>query len=157
MRPPSDKRTTDEIVVDIIKLVETEFLEHVIDQEERERQRRWVEVHVRRRIDDLRTEPPPFTGNRRENRERVDKIRGQIDELVDTLKSLPSGFFPSALFGERFWSVWAAQEAENERTAIEFNPQTQRYIAQEELIQLKLLMADLDRLRSRCAQINELE
>jgi hypothetical protein len=150
MRGPANKRSTEEIVGDIIKLV-GDFLKRVPDQSERERQRQWVEVHVRRRISDLCTAPPPFTGKQRENVEYANEVRGQIDNLVRTLESPPSGFFSSALFGERFWAL-LEQDQESGRTAIEFNPQTQSYIAQEPM-RLKLFFEELNRIRSRCDKI----
>jgi hypothetical protein len=129
------------------------FLRRVLDRSERERQRQWVERHVRRRINDLRTAPLPFTGNQKKNVEYANEVRRQIDKLVRILKKPPSGFFSSALFGERFWSLLDRQEQEAERTAIEFNPQTRSYIAQEEPVHLKLFAAELNRLRSRCDRI----
>ena len=154
MRAPANKRSTEEIVGDIIKLV-GDSLKRVPDQSERERQRRWVEVHVRRRISDLCTAPPRFTGKQKENKEYAREVRGQIEELVRTLKQPPSGFFLSALFGERFWVLWE-QDQEAGRTAIEFNPQTQSYIAQEPP-RLKLFLEDLKQIRARCDEIIALE
>jgi hypothetical protein len=152
MRAPTNKRSTDEIVAEIIDHVGY-FLKGVLDQSERERQRRWVEMHVRRRISDLRTKPLPFTGNQKKNVAYANEVRRQIDKLVRILKKPPNRFFSSALFGERFWSLLDRQEQEVERTAIEFNPQTQSYIAQDEPVHLKLFAAELNRLRSQCDRI----
>jgi hypothetical protein len=152
MRAPVNKRSEDEIVADIIDHMGY-FLKRVLDRPERERQRQRVQMHVRRRITDLRTAPLPFSGNQKKNVEYANDLRRQIDKLARTLERPPSEFFSSALFGERFWSLLEIQEQEAERTAIEFNPQTQNYIAQEEPAHLKLFLAELNRLRSRCDRI----
>jgi len=105
MRAPTNKRSTDAIVTDIIKLVDYPPVRPLVE----------------RRIDDLRRMLTPFTGNQRENREYVKGLREQIIELQRTLNK-PQSFLLKA----RFWQLWGAQG-----TAAETNPQTRDWIAQE--------------------------
>jgi hypothetical protein len=135
MRAPANKRSTDEIVAEIMKLVGCPE----------------VEVYVRRLIDHLRTKPPPFSGNRKENTERAKDLRKRMKKLVRMLKAPHSRFF----LGDRFWSVfWSPLYMPGD--VIELNPQTRTYIAQESP-RLKHLAEELSFFSSRCDQIIKLK
>jgi hypothetical protein len=137
MHAPSDKRSEDEIVADIIKCVKcppevAPFIQRI----------------VRRLISDLSKLREPFTGNQKDNIKFAEKLRSQITKLEDTLKGTPSAFPSFFLFEERFWQIWAnAQE-----TPIEINANTRSYIAQERL-QQNHFAARLNRLRVQCDEI----
>src|SRR5262249_25088259 len=101
---------------------------------------------VRRRISDLRTAAPePFSGNRRETVEYAKDLRKQIKKLERLLKAPQSRFLV-----DRFWSLWSREDARG--SAIEINPKTRGYIAQESP-RLKHLAEELSLFRSRCDQI----
>jgi hypothetical protein len=135
MRAPSDKRSEDEIVTDIIKCVKCP-----------PKVAPYIEPLVRRLMGDLRTLREPFTGNQKENIEFAEKLHNQITKLEHTLKNTPSSFLSSFLFEERFWQIWAdAQETQ-------INANTRSYIAQERAHQ-NHLAAILGQLRVRCDEI----
>jgi hypothetical protein len=126
MRAPAHKRSDEEIIADIMKLVGHPP----------------VRVLVQRRIGDLRAMLSPFTGNRKENLEYVRDLREQIIKLQRTLKK-PQSF----LLKPRFWSLWSGQG-----TAIEFGPHIRNYIA-EEPPRLKHFTKELSWLRALCDEI----
>src|SRR5262249_22750476 len=132
--PTTNKRSTDEIVAEIMKFVGCPE----------------VEVYVRKLIDHLRTKPPPFSGNRKENVERAKDLRKRMKKLERMLKAPQSQFL-----GDRFWSVfWSPLYMPGD--VIELNPQTRTYIAQESP-RLKHFAEELSFFSSRCDQIIKLK
>lgn len=129
---PTGRRSDDEIVADIIKLSGCRGIKLVDSHDDRE----LVELYVWKLIEWLRTDLPPFTGNREQNRKFATKLRKQLDELECTLEKA------AAVLGDRFWSLCWFQG-----TAIELNPQTRNYIEQDPL---KRFREWLDLIRSRC-------
>jgi len=97
MRAPPGKRSTDEIVAEIISIVGYPP----------------IEMLVRRRIADLQQPLPPFAGNRRQNVEYAKDLRRQITKLERMLRASRS-----QLLGDRFWSL-----AGTLGSGVEFNPQ----------------------------------
>jgi hypothetical protein len=127
---PSNSRSDEEIIADIIKIVSYPP----------------VRPLVRRRIKDLRdgalAKLKPFSGNQKENLEYMRGLRAQIIKLERTLKN-PQSF----LLKPRFWSLWGARG-----TAIEFAPHIRNYIA-EDSPRLKQFAEELSWLRALCDEI----
>jgi hypothetical protein len=133
MRAPSDKRSTDEIVADIIK----------------EAGDRSTERLIKRRIDDLRNLFSPFTGNRRDNGEYLRDLAKDFDRLKKRLTQAPWPLSAALSKPEMFNNLVAHQY-----TGIGINPQT-RLIAQGPS-RLTSFLADLDWWRARCEQLRVL-
>jgi len=137
MRAPINKRSNDEIVADIIKLVKCPPTAAPL-----------VQRIIRRLINDLRTAPEPFSGSQKKNVEFAEKLYNEITKLEHTLKSAPNSFILSVLFEERFWQLWwNAQES-----IIAINANTKRYIAEERARQNRFA-EDLARLRAQCNRV----
>src|SRR5262245_77025 len=138
MGAPANKRSTDEIVAEIIKRVECPPKVAPL-----------VQRIVWRLMTDLRTAPEPFSDNQKENVEFAEKFHNEITKLKDMLKSAPKNpFVLSVIFEERFWQVWWDEQT----TPIAINANTKRYITQERTRQNRFT-EKLDRLRARCKEI----
>jgi hypothetical protein len=131
MHAHANKRDTDEIVADIIKLVKNPS----------------IEIFVRKLMDDLCVACPPFTGNRKKNLEYVKELGGQIDELKKTLRQAPNPLCAVLFAPERFWSVWVPQS-----TSTEIDPKVRDYLAREPE-RLTRLVEELDRIRAECDRV----
>jgi len=134
------RREVDEIVADMIRLAGCRGVKIFKRKDRVVTDRQLIEQLVRRRIEDLRAALPPFTGNETRNAKFAKDLRKQIDTLKRMLTDGPA--HTSHIFGDRFWSLWDWQG-----TAIEINPQTRDYIAQEPP---KRFIEELDRIRTRC-------
>src|SRR5262249_56447803 len=117
------RRDDNEIVADIIKLTGCRGIKLLVDGRD---DRDLTELYVRKLIEWLRTELPPFTGNREQNRKFATGLREQINKLEHTLERAP------AIFGDRFWSLSRFQG-----TPMELNPPPPNYIEQDPGLRLK--------------------
>jgi len=133
MRAPADKRTDDEIVADIIKKAGDHSVKRL----------------VQRLINDLRSLPPPFTGNAKDNKDAATDLRKQLKHLKRTLTRLPYPL-PTAFFAPKLFYQLASLQAEG--TGIGVNAQTRQLLTQE-LKGRAILIAELDRLSGECDRV----
>jgi len=145
MRAPVSKRSDDEIIADIMKVAGLRGF--IIGEDPKHRRIRSIKPLVSKLIDNLRADPPPFTGNRKINREYARDLREQIDKLKKTLGRAPKPLSAVLFAPELFFQL-----AEQQGTALGINPQTRSYLSQTPT-RLAVLLAQLDWLRVRCDQI----
>jgi len=131
IQAPAEKRSTDEIVAEIMK--EVKYLP--------------VEVYVRRLIDDLRAGCSPFTGSRRDNKEYLSDLRKWTDKGKTLLSRAPRPLAAAVFAPERFESLYPLHG-----TALGINPRTRDYLAQDPE-RLSALNSELDRIRARCDEL----
>jgi hypothetical protein len=136
MRAPAPKRSDKEIIADIIQRAGYPH----------------IEALVRRLISDLRVPLPPYKGNQRQIRERVEEVGKLANTLERKLVALPETWFlPAALLGERFWQLEQLFDI-----AFEINPRTRGYITQEPE-RLTHLREELKQIKARRDQIKKLK
>jgi hypothetical protein len=113
MRAPADKRSTDEIVTDIMEILEAPA----------------IEALVRKLINYLSaTKDLQFSGNRRDNKERLEGIREQTTKYKKMLEKIPEPLRAALFSPEFFRSLFAMGAVPG--AALEINPQTRDYLRQ---------------------------
>jgi hypothetical protein len=133
MRAPTNRRSDNEIIADILKQAGD----------------RSVAPLVKRRMDDLRELPSPFMGKRRDNEDYLRELIKWIDNGKRKLTRLPWPLSVAVTDAEFFDRLLAARF-----TAIWINPRT-RLIEQRPSGRTSLL-AILEGLRARCDHLREL-
>jgi hypothetical protein len=134
---PAHKRSKDEIVAEIMKILEAPL----------------VEIYVRKLIDDLCTNPQPLTGNRKNNIDYLNDLRNGIKRFKGLLRRAPAPIIRSVLFSPEF----ARPLLETQGTAGDFNPKLRNYLAQKKPARLTQLVEILDWLDAQCEETARLD
>jgi hypothetical protein len=134
MRAPAPKRSTDEIVTEIIEILDApEF-----------------EALVRKMIDYLLASCLPFIGNRRDNKDRLKELRERTTKYKKMLGKIPEPLRTALFSPEFFGSLFALGVVPG--AALEVNPQTRDYLRQRKPVRLTHLVEMLDWLCTQCDQ-----
>jgi hypothetical protein len=136
MRASTSKRSTDEIVTEILEILEAPA----------------VEVFVRKLIDCLHEDCPPFTGNRSDNRRLLRELREQTTNYKKLLENFPEPLRTALFSPETFGPLLAPGVALG--AVLEINPETRDYLRRRMPARLTELIGRLDWLYTQCDQIN---
>jgi hypothetical protein len=147
MRTPADKRSDEEIVDDILKVIDVRGI--IIGEDPKNRRIAPIKPLVLKLIDCLRAELRPFTGHRKDNEEYAKELREQIDRFRKILTRAPKPLSAALFAPEMFFQL-----AELQGSMLGINPQTRTYLSQTPT-RLALLLAQLDWLRAQCDQVIE--
>jgi hypothetical protein len=146
MRAPAPKRSTDEIVAEIMKILEAPA----------------VEPSVRKLVIKLCAKPPPFIGNRSVNKERLKEIRERttkykkmlekIPEPLRTMLFSPESFGPLPARGVMPGSGPLLAPGVMPGSVFEIEPQTRDYLRKRSPVRLANLIKMLEWVEAQCKQ-----
>jgi hypothetical protein len=132
MRAPALRRSTNEIVTEIMEILEAPP----------------VEIFVRKLIDWLRADCPPFIGNRNINDGYLKDLSKQITKFKRLLRSAPAPLSTALFSPELFWPLYVRQG-----TALGINPSTRDWLAKRNPVRRAFLVELLDRLQAQADEI----
>jgi hypothetical protein len=107
-----------------------------------------VEPYVRKLVDNLCADRPPFIGNRSVNNEYLKDLSEQITKFKRLLRRAPAPLSTVLFSPELFWKLYDLQGS-----ALGINPNTRDWLAKRNPARRALLVELLNRLQAQCDQI----